>query len=197
MKITVMRLSRVGYYSEFIIYPVLAVGLLATAAWRYPERAPLLVATLVGGLALWTLVEYVLHRFVLHHVPYIKEMHDAHHDDQEALIGTPVWLSLLIFLVFVFAPLWLLTDPVITAGLSAGMVVGYFFYGGVHHLIHHTTGGPGSFGYKLKRRHALHHHYSEEGNFGVTTGFWDVVFGTDVQRQLRARKTQPADVKRS
>jgi sterol desaturase/sphingolipid hydroxylase (fatty acid hydroxylase superfamily) len=197
MKITVMRLSRVGYYSEFIIYPVLAVGLLATAAWRYPERAGLLAATFVGGGALWTLVEYVLHRFVLHHVPYIKEMHDAHHEEQEALIGTPVWLSLLIFLVFVFTPLWLLTDPVTTAGLSAGMVIGYFFYGGVHHLIHHTTGGPGSFGYKLKHRHALHHHYSEDGNFGVTTGFWDIVFGTDVQRRLRSRKTQPADAKRS
>jgi sterol desaturase/sphingolipid hydroxylase (fatty acid hydroxylase superfamily) len=195
MKITVMRLSRVGYYSEFVIYPVLAVGLLSTAAWRYPERAGILAATFVGGLALWTLVEYLLHRFVLHHVPYIKEMHDAHHEEQEALIGTPVWLSLLIFLVFVFTPLWLLTDPVITAGASAGMVIGYFFYGGVHHLIHHTTNGPGTFGYKLKHRHALHHHYSEEGNFGVTTGFWDIVFGTDVQRQLRARKAQ-ADAKR-
>jgi sterol desaturase/sphingolipid hydroxylase (fatty acid hydroxylase superfamily) len=193
-----MRLSKVGYYAEFVIYPVLAVGLVATAAWRYPERAGLLVATFVGGLALWTLVEYLLHRFVLHHVPYIKEMHDAHHDDQEALIGTPVWLSLVIFLVFVFAPLWLFTDPVITAGVSAGMVIGYFFYGGVHHLIHHTKGNAGSFGYKLKQRHALHHHYSEDGNFGVTTGFWDIVFFTDVQRRLRAaRKAQPAGVKRS
>jgi hypothetical protein len=116
-----MRLTKIGYYSEYIIYPVLAVGLVGTALWRSPERAVTLVATFVAGVALWTLVEYILHRFVLHHVPYVKEMHDAHHHDQAALIGTPVWLSLVIFVVFVFAPLWFLTDPVITAGLSAGM----------------------------------------------------------------------------
>jgi sterol desaturase/sphingolipid hydroxylase (fatty acid hydroxylase superfamily) len=186
----VMRLSKVGYYSEYIVYPVLSAGLLATAAWRYPGRAGILAATFVGGVALWTLVEYLLHRFILHHVPYIKEMHDAHHHDQAALIGTPVWLSLLIFVVFVFAPLWLLTDPVITAGVSAGMVIGYFLYGAAHHIIHHWDVKAGGLGYKLKHRHGLHHHYSENGNFGVTTGFWDVVFGTDIQRRLRAEKAQ-------
>ena len=187
-----MRLSKVGYYSEYIIYPVLAAGLLGIAAWQFPERALTLAATFVAGVALWTLVEYILHRFVLHHVPYIKDMHDAHHGDQMALIGTPVWLSLVIFVVFVFAPLWFLTDPVLTAGLSAGMVIGYFLYGAAHHIIHHWDLKPGSFGYKLRHRHSLHHHYSETGNFGVTTGFWDLVFGTDLQRRMRAEKAQAA-----
>jgi len=192
MKITVMRLSRVGYYAEFIVYPVLSAGLLVTALWRAPEQAGLLAVTFVGGVALWTLIEYVLHRFVLHHVPFIKDMHDAHHDDQMALIGTPVWLSLIIFMVCVFTPLWLLTNMVVTAGLSAGLVLGYFLYGGAHHIIHHWKVEPGSWGYKLKHRHGLHHHYDENGNFGVTTGFWDIVFGTDIQRWLRSRKGQAA-----
>ena len=34
--------------------------------------------------------------------------------------------------------------------------------------------------YALKRRHALHHHYDEMANFGVTSGFWDHVFRTAV-----------------
>jgi sterol desaturase/sphingolipid hydroxylase (fatty acid hydroxylase superfamily) len=187
-----MRLTKIGYYSEYIIYPVLAVGLVGTALWRSPERAVTLVATFVAGVALWTLVEYILHRFVLHHVPYVKEMHDAHHHDQAALIGTPVWLSLVIFVVFVFAPLWFLTDPVITAGLSAGMVIGYFLYGAAHHIIHHWDIKPRGLGYRLKHRHSLHHHFSETGNFGVTTGFWDIVFGTDLQRRIRAEKSAAA-----
>jgi sterol desaturase/sphingolipid hydroxylase (fatty acid hydroxylase superfamily) len=187
-----MRLSKVGYYSEYIIYPVLAAGLVGTAIWRYPERTLAVVATFVAGVALWTLVEYILHRFVLHHVPYVKEMHDAHHDDQMALIGTPVWLSLVIFVVFVFAPLWFLTDPVVTAGLSAGMVIGYFLYGAAHHIIHHWEIRPHTLGYRLKHRHSLHHYYSETGNFGVTTGFWDIVFGTDLQRRMRAEKAEAA-----
>ena len=36
----------------------------------------------------------------------------------------------------------------------------------------------------LKRRHALHHHLDDHGNFGVTSGFWDHVFRTN----LRARR---------
>jgi len=27
----------------------------------------------------------------------------------------------------------------------------------------------------------LHHHVDDAGNFGVSTGFWDVVFGTDIK----------------
>ena len=32
--------------------------------------------------------------------------------------------------------------------------------------------------YRLKRRHAQHHHVDGGRNFGVTTGFWDRIFGT-------------------
>ena len=39
------------------------------------------------GALLWTLVEYLLHRYILHHLPYIKEMHEAHHNEQDALVG--------------------------------------------------------------------------------------------------------------
>jgi sterol desaturase/sphingolipid hydroxylase (fatty acid hydroxylase superfamily) len=114
-------------------------------------------------------------------------MHDAHHSDQAALIGTPVWLSFLIFAVLVFLPLWLLTTPIITAGITGGLMLGYFFYGGAHHIIHHWRVEAGSLGYKLKRRHMLHHHFDENGNFGVTTGFWDIVFGTDLKVRSRPR----------
>ncbi len=79
-----MRLSKVGYYGEFVVYPVLTVGLTAAALWTAPESAGTWLVAFVGGIALWTLIEYVLHRYVLHHVPYIKEMHDAHHGDQTA-----------------------------------------------------------------------------------------------------------------
>jgi sterol desaturase/sphingolipid hydroxylase (fatty acid hydroxylase superfamily) len=30
-------------------------------------------------------------------------------------------------------------------------------------------------------RHARHHHLSNGGNFGVTTGVWDHVFGTALE----------------
>ena len=58
--------------------------------------------------------KYALHRYVLHHVPYIKEMHEARHDDWRALIVTPVWLSLGSFAGFLVLPMWLVANPTVT-----------------------------------------------------------------------------------
>src|ERR1019366_8650995 len=64
-----------------------------------------------GSVTVW---KYALHRYVLHHVPYIKEMHEAHHDDRRALIVTPVWLSLGSFAAFLVLPMWLVANPTVT-----------------------------------------------------------------------------------
>ena len=182
-----MRLGKVGYYGDFVVYPVAITGLAAYAIWQGPPGGwSVWLGAFVTGVAAWTLVEYVLHRFVLHHVPFIKDMHDAHHDDQMALIGTPIWISLAIMVVFVLIPLSLLTEQHIAIGLACGLMLGHFWYGGVHHLLHHWNIQPGTYFYRLKRRHMLHHHFDEMGNFGVTSGFWDVVFGTDVKVRVGA-----------
>lgn len=66
-------------------------------------------------------------------------------------------------------------------GLTAGFMLGYLWYVSVHHLIHHGGLGRSALAMRLKRRHMLHHHFNDEGNYGVTSGFWDKVFGTDIQ----------------
>ncbi len=177
-----MRLGRVSYYGDFYVYPV-AVGVLGAAAlWKAePARWPAWLAAFLIGVGLWTLIEYVLHRFVLHHVPFIKDMHGAHHADQKALIGTPTWLSAVMIFGIVFLPLMLFTDFPMAGGFTSGLMLGYLWYVSVHHIVHHWTNAPGSYGYRLKRRHMLHHHFDEMGNFGVTSGFWDKVFGTDLK----------------
>jgi sterol desaturase/sphingolipid hydroxylase (fatty acid hydroxylase superfamily) len=40
----------------------------------------------------------------------------------------------------------------------------------------------------VRLRHARHHHLSDTGNFGVTTEFWDRVFGTTLDLCRIARK---------
>jgi sterol desaturase/sphingolipid hydroxylase (fatty acid hydroxylase superfamily) len=37
----------------------------------------------------------------------------------------------------------------------------------------------------------LHHHFDEKGNFGVTNGYWDVVFGTDIKVRGPAYPSEP------
>jgi sterol desaturase/sphingolipid hydroxylase (fatty acid hydroxylase superfamily) len=182
-----MRLGKISYYADFYIYPAAIAGLAAFAIWQGPPGGwATWLGAFVSGVGLWTLIEYLLHRFVLHHVPYIKEMHDAHHHDQTALIGTPIWISLSIMVVFVLIPLNFVVEQHVAIGLACGLMLGHFWYGGVHHILHHWKIEPGSYWYRLKRRHMLHHHFDEMGNFGVTSGFWDVVFGTDIKVRVAA-----------
>ncbi len=177
-----MRLSATSYYSDYFVIPALATGLTVASLWSTPvDKWGLWTASFVGGAATWTFAEYQLHRWILHHVPVIKDMHEAHHSDQKALIGTPSWLSLALVMILVLLPAYLLTGFSYGAGFTAGLLLGYFFYIVVHHGVHHWRLRPGSYLYKLKHRHALHHHFDDDGNYGVTTGFWDKVFGTDIK----------------
>src|SRR5690349_6785573 len=100
-----MRLSKVGYYSDFVVYPVI-LGALGGAVMRTPtiERTTTWLAALLGATATWTLVEYALHRFLFHGVAWISNMHDAHHSDQKALIGSPTWLSCMMIASLGFLP---------------------------------------------------------------------------------------------
>ena len=153
--------GKIAYYGEFIVYPTLIAVLAAAAFWQVsPGRSMVWLAAFVAGLLLWTLVEYVLHRYVLHHMPYIKEMHQAHHDEQEALLGTSIWISLGSFAIFLVLPAWFVIGPTATAGLTAGMMLGYVCFEGVHHILHHWRITPGTYAYRLKRRHLLHRHFT-------------------------------------
>lgn len=177
-----VRLTQAGYYADFFVYPAIVTGLVTAAAVLSPPSAwPGMLLAAGLGLFLWTFVEYHLHRWVLHHVPRVKDMHDAHHRDQMALIGSPTWMTILIIGVAVFLPALLIAGPALGAAFTAGLTLGYLLYVTVHHGVHHWKVRPGSYFYGLKRRHALHHHFDDMGNFGVTSGLWDRVFGTDVK----------------
>ena len=76
------------------------------------------------------------------------------------------------------------------SGLAIGVMAGFFWYGVVHHAIHYRK--PRTLATRLllaTRRHAQHHYAREPGNFGVTTSFWDHVFGTTLNA-VRDRQVQ-------
>ncbi len=175
-----MYLSRASFFADFYVYPALSVLLLAFAVFLAPNRWVGSIVAFVIGLVGWSFVEYIMHRYVLHHLTYIRDQHHKHHVDQKALFGTPTWLSLVVMLV-------LATGPAITyAGLrlgcafTAGLMIGYLGYTLAHYTIHHWTARQNSYLFRLKQRHALHHHYDDLGNFGVSNGIWDYVFGTNI-----------------
>src|ERR1700674_5936293 len=93
-----MRLSKVGYYTAFVIYPAIILAL--TTAELRPPRSMVQLYWLIAcavGIAGWTLAEYVIHRFVFHLIPLAARMHVMHHACRSAVIGSPLWLSLSAF----------------------------------------------------------------------------------------------------
>lgn len=173
-----MLLTRIGYYSDFFAYPVLIVFFGAAGVMNASSEGSLAwIAIYPGCLALWTLLEYILHRFVLHHLPYFKELHDQHHRDVRALVGTPTWLSIALFMGLAFLPLYWLTGFATASVATSGLMSGYLWYVSVHHIAHHWHPSHSGYLYKVKRGHAMHHAH-EAHNFGVTSRFWDRAFRT-------------------
>jgi len=175
-----MHLSRASFFADFYVYPALAAIFLAFAIFRTPNRWFAMAVAFVVGIAVWTFVEYIMHRYVLHHLTWIKDQHARHHDDAKALIGTPTWLSLVVILILVLGPVSMYLDLGLACSFTAGLMIGYLGYTLAHYAIHHWAAHNGSYLFSLKRRHALHHHYNDLGNFGVSNGFWDYVFGTNI-----------------
>ncbi len=180
------RLSPAAFFADFYLYPTASILFLAAAIYLEPRHWFEWVATTIISFLVWTFVEYLLHRFVLHHVKWVKDQHDVHHHDEKALVGTPTWFSFLVFLAFVSAPALLVTASIPAACcISSGMMAGYLWYVVAHYGIHHWRIRENGYLARLKRRHALHHRYDDLGNFGVTTGFWDYVFQTNVHPKRR------------
>ena len=175
----VMRLSKASYFADFVVYPPIVVTLMIAALWREPPRSWIEASfACLAGIAVWTFLEYVIHRVVLHEVRFFAEMHDMHHDQPTGFVGTPTWLSLGMICCGALLPLWWETGFHLASGITAGLMLGYLWYASVHHLVHHWPIQQGTLLYRLKRRHALHHHARQPCNFGVSTAFWDRVFGT-------------------
>jgi sterol desaturase/sphingolipid hydroxylase (fatty acid hydroxylase superfamily) len=175
-----MRLSKTAYYADFGIYAVIAVITIIWGITRLNSSVrPSVLAAFVLGGAVWTLVEYVLHRFIFHGASPIAPFHARHHAEPDAYIGTPTWLSASVILGCIFLPTWLIFSLPIAACFSTGFVLAFFWYGIAHHLIHHRA--PRLLALVLKeaaRRHYRHHRSLRLGNFGLTTDFWDRVYGT-------------------
>jgi len=176
-----MLLSKIGYYADFVVYPLLLVPLGSELA---RQGAPYDFAAWTGaclaGMLGFSLLEYALHRFLLHHVPPFRGMHELHHAHPTALVGTPTIASVALIAVGIFAPAWYLAGLNIACGFTFGIILGYLCYGLVHHAVHRRSAPKGSYMHRVKRRHAQHHHARQACNFGVTTDCWDRVFGTAV-----------------
>jgi sterol desaturase/sphingolipid hydroxylase (fatty acid hydroxylase superfamily) len=187
-----MQLSKLSYYSDFVVYPLVVISLTAIGvnhiSWA-GVREWLCAGT--AGMVLWTLMEYALHRIALHRMPYFSPLHGLHHAAPLSFIGTPTWMSVSILVMGILSPAWFCFGFNTADGLTVGVMVGYWWYGIVHHVIHHRANksAPAYFN-DLRAWHLRHHYSPKSGNFGVTTAIWDHVFGTAISAREKAVVSQ-------
>ncbi len=148
-----------------------------------PTVATALVAFLAGWF-LWTLGEYVLHRFAMHELHgkgIMSREHLEHHVHSSWNFGSTLllaWLGVVLVGFGLWTPIgWLVGGPVVGLALGAGWIVGYFTYE-YQHAVAHRRPPTGRYSTWL-RRHHFHHHFGHPmANHGVSVPWWDKVFGT-------------------
>jgi sterol desaturase/sphingolipid hydroxylase (fatty acid hydroxylase superfamily) len=175
-----MHQTKGGYYADLYFYPIVVGGFLfyGLSGGGFALHPRWWVA-LVSGAILWTLVEYLLHRFVYHKVAGIRELHGMHHSHPNDFIGTPIWVSIVGFSALL-GFLTIVWDIEIACGTTGGLMAGYVAYLATHDAVHRWQLGERSWMRNHRLRHLRHHRNPLPGNFGVTTGFWDRVFGTAI-----------------
>ena len=142
------------------------------------------------GVFLWTLTEYVVHRFIFHFKPRTERQekllfmfHENHHVQPQLktrLVMPPaasIPMAIIFFALFYLVFGVLLGIPEWIAPTFAGFVAGYLFYDMTHYATHHFPMHRGVWKY-LKRYHMQHHYKTPDKRFGVSSPLWDVVFGT-------------------
>lgn len=144
----------------------------------------------ISGLFLWTLAEYVLHRFLFHYRPRTPRQerifflfHGVHHAQPKIktrLVMPPV---LSIPMASLFLGLFYLVFSVIlpmnawVGATFSGFIAGYIIYDMMHYATHHFAMHNGI--WKWLKRHHMQHHYKDPNlQFGVSSPLWDYVFAT-------------------
>ncbi|MDY7537394.1 sterol desaturase family protein [Undibacterium sp. RTI2.1] len=180
MQIFSLEQSKLAYRVDFIFYSITSILMATFLITLSPSEQFLKTITFVlTGLLSWTLIEYVLHRFVLHGVRPFSTWHQEHHQRPTALICTPTILSAMLIFGLVFLPTLVIADLWRASSLTLGLLTGYLLYTITHHATHHWRA---NYAWLLRRKrwHAVHHHPSKKiSHFGVTNAFWDKIFGSD------------------
>jgi sterol desaturase/sphingolipid hydroxylase (fatty acid hydroxylase superfamily) len=185
-------LSKVHYSVPLFIYiPVIAIFIYRSFYTVHNTLGWFFLYLLVG-IFIWTIAEYLLHRYIFHFVPTSKWglrlhfiFHGVHHDfprDAKRLVLPPS-ASIPLALLFYFLFLWLVPARMMDA-FFAGFLVGYLFYDMTHYAIHH-----GNFKSRImksiKQHHMLHHYADSTKGYGVSSSLWDIFFQSGFDKEKK------------
>jgi len=143
------------------------------------------------GLLVWTITEYLLHRFVFHFVPGSKWglrlhfiFHGVHHDyprDAKRLVMPPS-ASIPLAIGFYFLFTLIFHSKAHLFSFFPGFIAGYLIYDMTHYALHHYNFKSG-FWKKIKQHHMLHHYEDSTKGYGVSSSLWDLILQSDFPKK--------------
>jgi 4-hydroxysphinganine ceramide fatty acyl 2-hydroxylase len=176
--------SRVHPATPLLLYMPVVGYMLYLSLWQRKLSILAVGGLFVLGILLWTLIEYLIHRYIFHYEPkshlgkrlhYI--VHGVHHDypnDARRLVMPP---SISVPLAVLFYLLFHLIFGRLAPSVFAGLIFGYVCYDTLHYATHHF---PMKRGLRLwlKQYHLRHHYKDDDAGFGISSPLWDYVFRT-------------------
>lgn len=150
------------------------------------------VLMFIIGLLSWSLIEYIVHRFLYHTETNSKNLlsvqhnaHGIHHQhprDKDRLAMPPlpgIVLASLLFALFygIMQSYAIVFFP--------GFLTGYIIYISMHYAQHRIRKPIYRPWQKLWKHHAYHHYINPYGAFGVSTRLWDFIFRTMPSKEYR------------
>jgi sterol desaturase/sphingolipid hydroxylase (fatty acid hydroxylase superfamily) len=178
------RLSRTHIAIPISIFFIYAGGLLYWSITHVSLTALLTTGLFFSGWLVFTLVEYLMHRYVFHmntNTTFKKALqyhaHGVHHEypkDKDRLAMPPIMsVTLATGLLFLFK---LFIGDFVFSFLP-GFLVGYAMYLFVHYIVH-AYPPPKNIFRAFWINHSIHHYKDQEKLFGVSSPLWDYVFRT-------------------
>ena len=181
-------LTKTSLAQNIIVYGSVIVFLIYYAIAKRGIDVLEFAGLFISALFTWTLAEYLLHRYLFHWISenkFVKRfhfvMHGSHHlypRDTERLLMPPVpglLMASVLFLLF-YGIFSLFGYSNYTWGFFPGFFLGYLLYSFLHRATH-VVKPPKRFKY-IWKHHSLHHYKYPNKAFGVSSPFWDHVFGT-------------------
>lgn len=178
------RLSRTHIAVPLVLFSIISTLLIIYGLNNGHITAVNVGPIFLGGFFSFTLVEYLMHRFLFHLTPTTEKrekfaytVHGVHHDypkDKDRL-AMPIPLSLTLSTLFFFLFRLIMGNYVFA--FLPGFLIGYAAYLWVHYMVH-AFQPPKNFWKFLWVHHGIHHYKDPNSAFGVSSSFWDIVFGT-------------------
>src|SRR5256714_12861827 len=136
--------SRVHPVTPLILYLPVVGYMLYLSLWQRQFPVVIVGVLFLLGILLWTLLEYLIHRYIFHYEPKTRIgkrlhyiIHGVHHDypnDARRLVMPP---SVSVPLAFLFYGIFLLIFCCFASIAFAGLVFGYVCYDMLHYATHH------------------------------------------------------------